>query len=65
METKSITNNRIFRKEIRNKKSSLLPNKSVTKNYSLIKIKIRQEFYNRSEIIMIVSDSILRNIQKH
>ncbi|MGE5806373.1 MAG: hypothetical protein ACM339_14440 [Ignavibacteria bacterium] len=65
METKININNHFFRKDLKNKRSSLLlPNKSDSRNIALIKTKIKQKFYDGNGIILLVSNAILKDLKK-
>jgi len=62
METKININNHFFRKDLKNKRSSLLlPNNSDSRN---IKTKIKQKFYDGNGIILLVSNIILKDLKK-
>lgn len=65
METKININNHFFRKDLKNKRLSLLlPNKSDSRNIALIKTKIKQKFYDGNGIILLVSNAILKDLKK-
>lgn len=65
METKININNHFFRKDLKNKRLSLLlPKKSDSRNIALIKTKIKQKFYDGNGIILLVSNAILKDLKK-